>query len=306
MRTLVAVRKAGTFTTAARALGISASLVSRHVAQLEREVGVALVDRTPHGVQLTAAGQEYVTLASRVLQEIEDEDAAIRKLRERAEGTLNVASPKWIGNLDLGDAIVDFALEHPRIEVRYEVGRMSEKKYNFLDSGIDIALHTKYLRNSSLQVTKVAEASYVLCASPSYLAGRPALTHPRDLFDHMCLVHSDHQVWTLGRGRSAEHMKVSHPVFASNAYPVLQKAAVRGLGIALLPLQPIQDDIRSGTLVTLLPSYEPPDRALFAVYARSEPMLAKIDTFLTFVTSWLAARSARMTRGPRRDSLARS
>jgi DNA-binding transcriptional LysR family regulator len=286
MRTLVAVARVKSFNGAARTLGISGSLVSRHIAHLEKDVGIRLVNRTARSVTLTEAGERYTAFATRILSDIAEEDAELAGLRERAEGTLNVVSPKWIGSLDLGEAIAQFAIDHPLITVRFEVGGMSERVHNFIDSGFDVAFHTKHLRDSSVKVKKIADLKFVLCASPAYLARRPALTGPRDLGDHNCLVHVNDPVWHFRYASRSEHVKVPHPVFSSNTYLVLQKAALRGLGIALLPLRPIYREVLEGQLRVLLPEHTVPDRPLFAVYAPGRQPVRKVKVFLDFIQSW--------------------
>lgn len=286
MRTLVAVARVKSFNGAARSLGISGSLVSRHIAHLEKEVGVRLVNRTARNVTLTEAGERYTEFSTRILSEIADEDSALAGIRERAEGTLNVISPKWIGSLDLGEAIAQFAMDHPLINVRFEVGGMSDRMYKFIDSGFDVAFHTKNLRDSSVKVKKISDLKFVLCASPAYLSRRPEIEGPRDLADHNCLVHVNDPVWHFKFGGRSEHVKVSHPVFISNTYLVLTKAALDGLGIALLPLRPIYNDVLAGKLRVLLPEHTVPDRPLFAVYPPGRPPLRKVKVFLDFIQAW--------------------
>lgn len=298
MRTLVTVAKVKSFNGAARSLGISGSLVSRHIAHLEQEVGVRLVNRTARSVTLTEAGERYTAFASRILAEIAEEDATLTGMRERAEGTLNIISPKWIGSLDLGEAIAEFAIQHPLINVRFEVGGMSDRTYNFLDSGFDVAFHTKNLRDSSVKVKKIADLKFVLCASPDYLAGRPPLLTPRDLADHNCLVHQNDPVWHFKHGSKSEHVKVAHPVFTSNTYLVLQKAAIGGLGIALLPLRPIYRDVLEGRLQVLFPEHTVPDRPLFAVYAPGKAPVRKVKVFLDFTQAWFKEHPMLEAPGP--------
>jgi DNA-binding transcriptional LysR family regulator len=289
MRTLVAVAKVKSFNGAARSLGISGSLVSRHIAHLEKEVGVRLVNRTARSVTLTEAGERYTAFATRILNDIAEEDAALADLRERAEGTLSVISPKWIGSLDLGEAVAQFAFDHPLINVRFDVGGMSDRTYNFIESGFDVAFHTKNLRDSAVRVRKIADLKFVLCASPAYLARRPELISARDLADHNCLVHVNDPVWHLKYGARSEHVKVA-PGFTANTYLVLQKAALRGLGIALLPLRPIYRDVLEGRLHVLLPDHVPPDRPLFAVYPPGRQPLRKVKVFLDFIQGWFRER----------------
>jgi DNA-binding transcriptional LysR family regulator len=147
MKSFVSVVRHESFAGAARALGISRALVSRHIADLELQIGIRLVNRTTRSVSATEAGKKYLQFAQRILTEIAEEDASMVAMRENAEGELSVVSPKWIGSLDLGDAVAAFASEHPKIHVRLELGGLSERTYDFIEEGYDIAFHTKNLRD---------------------------------------------------------------------------------------------------------------------------------------------------------------
>ncbi|MBL7497556.1 LysR family transcriptional regulator [Frankia sp. CNm7] len=286
MRSFVQVGEEGSFSRAARRLGISGSLVSRHVAELEKQLDIRLVNRTARAVTLTAAGRRYHDFADRMLHELDAEEAALRGMRERAEGPLAVICPKWIGNLDLGEAIADFAVDHPKIHVRFEVGGMSDRAFDFLDQGYDVAFHTRDLRDSTMLIRKLADIDFVLCASPDYLGARPPLKEPNQLSEHDCLVHLNDPIWHLrGNGREV-HSKVLTAVYSSNSYLTLRKAAVRGRGLALMPIRTVAADLAGGQLERALPDYRGPERSLYAVHSPGAHTLRRVRVFLDYITTW--------------------
>ncbi|MFJ8504174.1 LysR family transcriptional regulator [Streptomyces avermitilis] len=288
MRSFVTVATIGSFSGAAKVLSSSGSLVSRHVAELERQIGVRLVNRTARSVSLTEPGTRYAEFAARILEEIEAEDSNIAHLHDRAEGALNIICPKWIGSLDLGDAIAAFSAAHPKILVRFELGGMSDRTYDFLDSGFDVAFHTRDLRDSSVRLKKIASLPFVLCASAEYIKRRGPVAHPNDLAAHDCLVHVNDPVWRIGHGHASTLHKIRNVAFSSNSYIALQKAAVHGRGIALLPQRPAYDDLVSGALQVLLPELAVPDRPLYAIYGPGQDSPRKITVFLDFLTEWFS------------------
>ena len=289
MRSFVTVAKVGSFSGAAKQLGTSGSLISRHVADLEKQLGVRLVNRTARSVSLTEPGLRYSEFANRILDEIDDEDAKIAQLHDRPEGPLSIICPKWIGSLDLGDAIAAFSVAHPKIAVRFELGGMSDRTYDFLDSGFDIAFHTRDLRDSSVRLKRVASLPFVLCASARYIERNGLLTDPNDLSDHDCLVHTNDPVWRIGHGHESTLHKIRNVAFSSNSYIALQKAAVHGRGIALLPVRPAYDDLMNGTLKVLLPELPIPSRSLYAIYGPAAQAPRKVEVFLSFLTEWFSA-----------------
>nr|WP_230203253.1 LysR family transcriptional regulator [Parafrankia discariae] len=286
MRSFVRVAEEGSFSRAARRLNLSGSLVSRHVAELEKQLDIRLVNRTARAVTLTAAGHRYRDFADRMLHELDAEDAALRGLRERAEGPLAVICPKWIGNLDLGEAIADFAVDHPKIHVRFEVGGMSDRTFDFLDQGYDVAFHTRDLRDSTMLIRKLADIEFVLCAAPGYLAASPPLKDPRQLAEHDCLVHINDPIWHLHGVGQEVHFRVPTAVYSSNSYMTLRKAAVRGRGLALMPVRTVSADIQEGLLERALQDYSGPARSLYAVHSPGAHTLRKVRVFLDYITAW--------------------
>ena len=286
MRSFVGVTKSRSFSQAARQLGISGSLVSRHVAELERALGVHLVNRTARTISLTEAGNRYAEFAARIIDEIDREEAQLRGLRDKAEGQLAVISPKWIGSNDVGDAIVAFSAKYPKIHIRFEVGGMSERSYEFLDQGFDVAFHTRHVRDCNLMLRKIADLKFSLCAAPSYLhrAGQPKQVN--DLSEHDCLVNTNDPIWHLVQDGHDVHLKVAEPVYSSNSYQTLRKAAIAGRGVALLPIRLVADDLADGTLVDVIADVDVPDRPLYALHSPGTQTTARVRLFLDFVSDW--------------------
>jgi DNA-binding transcriptional LysR family regulator len=291
MRSFVGVTKSRSFSQAARALGISGSLVSRHVADLERDVGVRLVNRTARTISLTEAGTHYAEFAARIIDEIDNEEVLLRGLRDKPEGPLAIISPKWIGSNDVGDAIVAFSGQYPKIQIRFEVGGMSERAYDFLDQGFDVAFHTRHVRDSNLMLRKIADLQFAMCASPSYLhrAGEPL--HVNDLSVNDCLVNTNDPIWHVRYAGHDVHLKVNNLVYSSNSYVTLRKAALAGRGIALLPTRLVGDELADGSLVRVVPRCEVPDRPLYALHTPGGQTLARVRLFLDFVADWFRRES---------------
>jgi DNA-binding transcriptional LysR family regulator len=292
MRSFVGVTKSRSFSQAARTLGISGSLVSRHVAELERSLGVHLVNRTARTISLTEAGARYAEFATRIVEEIDREEAQLRGLRDKPEGSLSIIGPKWIGSDDVGDAIVAFATRYPKIHIRFEVGGMSERSYEFLDQGFDVAFHTRHVRDCNLMLRKIADLTFSLCAAPSYLhrAGQPASA--AELSDHDCLVNTNDPIWHLNQDGNELHLKMSEPVYSSNSYVTLRKAAIAGRGVAVLPMRLVGDELADGTLVTVLPDCAVPDRPLYALHSPGTQTTARVRLFLDFVADWFRKQAA--------------
>ncbi|WP_156760832.1 LysR family transcriptional regulator [Microbacterium karelineae] len=290
MRTFVSVARSATFAGAATDLSISPSLVSRHVADLEKQVGARLVNRTPRSVSLTAAGAEYADFAERILEEIEEIDSRLTNDQGAAEGQLSIFSPKWVGNLDLGYAMGEFIREHPRIRVKFELGVPSDRVYDFLDRGFDVAFHARAPRDSRVKVRRITDLPFMLAASPAYLGehGTPATIH--DLADHRLILHTSDSVWRLGREPHTTQFKVHTPAARTNAYLQVEQFVEEGCGIGLVPRGPAREALEDGRVVEVLPEHPVPSRSLYAVHGPGGETPERVKVFLDFITDWFRRR----------------
>lgn len=285
MTTFSQVVKKSSFTVAARSLGISRALVSRHISDLETSLGVRLLNRTTRAVNLTEAGQSYYDFCARVLDEIAAVESTIFGRNQEAEGTLSVIVPKWIGTLDIADAVTTFSLEYPKIHVSIQLGGLSQRTYDFIERGFDVALQTRDIPDSQVKVKKVASLHYAMVASPAFLEANGPITDPKQLEEIPCVVQTSDPVWRVYHQGHQLAIKVNQ-FFASNAYLVLQKAALKNLGVAMLPRRIVGDEIRRGTLIELMPDVLIPERPLYAVFSPGETTPKKVRCFIDFLTNW--------------------
>ncbi|MEV6483644.1 LysR family transcriptional regulator [Streptomyces sp. NPDC051576] len=290
MRSFVGVTKALSFRQAGRELGISGSLVSRHVAELERKLGVRLVNRTTRAISLTPAGVRYAQFAKRIIEEIDHEQAALGDMHDKLEGPLAIMGPKWVGSKDVVDAVIEFSARYPEIHIRFEVNGLSERAYDFLEHGFDVAFHTgdvtfptRHVRNQNVVLRKIADLDFRLCASPGYLRRKGQPAEVTDLTDHDCLVNTNYQIWHLRHDGHDVHLKISDPVYSANSYLSLRKAALADRGIALLPVGQIKDDLADGSLVRVLPGTEVPERLLYALRLPDDQSPARVRLFVDFL-----------------------
>jgi DNA-binding transcriptional LysR family regulator len=292
MESFVRVVRAGSFTIAANQLGLSRALVSRHVGELEARLGVRLLNRTTRSLNPTEEGSSYLGFCEQVFRDIETSERALAHARTEPAGTLKVAVPKSFGQVHMADAVVDFAKVQPRLHVTLILEDVSfRRSYDFVERGLDLAVRISSLRNASVIEEPLGSIDWVVCASPDYLtrAGRPArLT---DLATHACLLHvhvvANDRLWRF-EGPKGELTVKANPVFSSNSALALRKAAVAGLGIALVPRYSVAEDLASGALVPLLPRYRVAARPLLAAYPRTTTVPQKVRVFVDFLRDWCA------------------
>ena len=293
MESFVRVVRAGSFTVAARQLGLSRAIVSRHIAGLEARLGVRLLKRSTRSLSMTEEGAAYLEFCDRLFGDIDSSERAIARAREEPAGTLRVLAPKSFGTVHLSDAVVAFARAQPRLQVSLTLENAPYRGSYFAERGLDVVLCFTPVRGTGVVQREIAMMDWTVCASPDYLsrAGRPQ--SPGDLAAHACVVHTDvmpnDNVWRFEGTKGSAAVKV-RGVFFSNSAAALAKAAVSGLGIALLPHYAVAEGLASGALMRVLPRYRVAPRPLLAVYMqeRSEPL--KIRAFVDFMQNWIAER----------------
>ncbi|WP_439369972.1 LysR substrate-binding domain-containing protein [Bradyrhizobium sp. DASA03120] len=286
------VAATGSLSGAARAMGLSQTMVTKHVASLETRLGTKLFHRTTRRLSITEAGRSYLEAAERILADMEAADAAIALERVEPRGLLRVNVPVVFGTRQIAPAIAEFSAAHP--EVTVELG-LNDRLVDLAEEGWDLAIRIGSLRDSSMVARKLAPNRLVVCAAPSYLASHGTPRTVADLAGHNCLGYTLSQQasaaeWLFG-AEGEIRVQVSGTLRANNG-DALRAATLAGLGLARQPTFIIADDLRSRALVALpLDQPEIQTSAVHAVYLPDRRPPAKVRAFIDF----LAARFAPVT-----------
>jgi DNA-binding transcriptional LysR family regulator len=273
------VVEAGSFTGAARQLGIPKTTVSRRVGELEREVGVRLLQRTTRSLSLTDAGRLYYQESSRALRAIEDANLRLADVRAEPAGTIRVSAPVGFGNDLLADAVLDFLAAYPKAKVEL---RLTDDKLNLVEEGIDLAFRSGALTDSTLVARKLGTTRKILCGSPDYLDRRGAPVVTADLASHDCII-AGHAIagarWEIEGPQGTETISVGGRI-AVNTMQLVLRAAVAGYGIALLPHGLAVVAIAKGRLRRVLDQYAASVGGLYAVYPSSRHLSPAVKAFI--------------------------
>lgn len=284
MTTFMKVVKYANFTTAAEDLGISRTLVSRHVADLEAHLGIRLLNRTTRSVTPTEAGLRYSELCGRVLGEIRSGEEEITAIKNEVEGEISILCPIWIGSFGISLATAEFCSLNPKVSVKIHFAEPSANPHEFLAMGYDVCIQPNTLRDSSIMVKKIGKIDHVLSASPAYLerAGTPQAVN--DLAGHECLVKTTDTSWAF---ENDERITLHLPAkFSSNSVFALREAAVAGLGIAMLPKGIIQGSLEEGSLEHVLPHYPLASRPLYVAFPPGGDAPRKTRALISFLADW--------------------
>lgn len=230
--TFVAVADAGSISAAGRLLGLSKSVVSERLSELERLLGGRLVHRTTRRLTLTEDGQAFLERARRIVHDSEEAAAEMAARRGQLAGRLRISGPATFGALHLGPALYPFLAEHPGIELALE---LDDRFVDPAGEGFDAVIRHGAVQDSWLVATHLAPSRRLLVAAPSYLAAHGAPGSLAELEAHRGVLYTNRaQDW---RFQGPEGPAAVHPrsVLRVNHGLVMRDAAIAGLGISLLP-----------------------------------------------------------------------
>ncbi|MBB4210520.1 DNA-binding transcriptional LysR family regulator [Rhodothalassium salexigens DSM 2132] len=285
IRVFLRVADVAGFTEAARRLGVSKSAVSKQVTALEDHLGVKLVHRTTRQVRLTDEGRAYAERCRRLLDDLDEADAAVRSLRAAPRGRLRVNAALTFGTLHVAPALAAFCRAYPEVVVDLD---LSDRFVDIVDEGYDLAIRIGALTDMGMIARQLAPARLAVVAAPDYLDARGMPAGPEALTDHACLLYKGRRgaaEWTLETADDPPRrsvVRVAGPLVANNG-DVIRCAARDGLGLALMPTFAIADDLAAGRLVPALPGWAPPPAVVQAVYPPTRHLSAKVRAFIDFL-----------------------
>jgi DNA-binding transcriptional LysR family regulator len=291
MHTLVAAVDAGSLSAASRALNTPLPTVSRRVSDLEAHLGAQLLVRTSRRLILTEAGEAFVAVARRLLDELQDAERAASGEYRAPRGELLVTAPIMFGKLHVAPIIHGFLGAYPEVSVRL---LLADQVIDLVETHVDVAVRIGRLPDSDLMARQVGHVRWVICASPGYLArrGEPAL--PEALTDHDCIAFEGLQsirTWTIGSGAAAQSIAI-RPRFSVNTADAVIEAAAAGLGIARVMSYQAANAIAEGRVATILRGFPTDPIPVSLVHQSQRVQPLKRRAFLDFVVPRLTGMLA--------------
>ena len=270
---------AGSFSAASRELNQSPSAVSKQIANLEDRVGVRLLVRSKHGVNLTDDGQAFYERCAEIRHSIARAEEMVLSFGDHPKGSLKVAATVAFGKAQVLPILPAFMARHPDLQIAVE---FTDRKLDFSQDQIDVALQfTEQIEDQSLVARKIAHNRRVICASPDYLARHGTPTIPENLQRHNCLQLSNVSRFNDWGFHEVEARGLSlRGNFEANSADGLYHATLAGLGVARLSTYLISDDLERGRLIRLLPDYEDNGSDIYAVYSVRRNLPPKTRVFI--------------------------
>nr|WP_319387157.1 LysR family transcriptional regulator [uncultured Roseibium sp.] len=270
----------GSFSAAAKHLGVSQPAISQQIRGLEDQLGTRLLNRTTRQLQLTEAGERYYAYARDILDRLVEADRSIQSDETQMSGPLSIGLPLGFAESVLSDFLIRFKKEHPCLLLDIS---LSDQFVDVIQERLDVAIRMGEIRDERLIVRRLGVAQRCLVASPEYLDRKGRPRHPAELPEHDYLLYKNIStgdrvpfISTLGEKLS---IKINPAMIVNNS-STLRQAALAGLGISIANRWLIEPYLASGELELVLPEWQYPPHPIHAVYPSNRFIPIKVRRFV--------------------------
>ena len=287
LESFVAVVDGQGFARAGDRLGMAKSMVSRRVSELEKRLGVQLLQRTTRRQSLTEAGEQFYQRAQRVLADLSEAEQFVADAHCRISGKIKLAAPMGLGVDLLSEPVCQFMAAHAEIKIDID---LNDRQVDLIEENIDLAIRIGDLEDSSLVARKLASVEFVVCASPKYLAVHGEPQHPAELSDHEVLVYSNVAVgrqWYFHPQGKRIAPRMNYRLSANNG-DFLARMATLNMAIVGGPVAFMQGYIERGQLVPILTGYPRPQTSMYAIYPPGRLVSKRVKLLSDFLHDYFS------------------
>lgn len=281
------VVETGSFTEAARRLGLSKASVSREVAGLERRLGAQLLRRTTRSMSLTEVGQVFYAGCRRMAEEAEQAERSVGELQAEPRGELRFAASVSFGQIQIAPRLPAFLARHPKLRIRMD---LTDRMVDLVREKLDLSIRISgRLADATLIQRRLCPIRFVVCAAPGYLRRHGLPRDPAALARHNCLGGAAIP-WRMML-RNERGIRLHGDLEVDNG-EALRRVALEGHGIVCLPTYLVGDDLGSGRLVQVLPGRLELEASAFAVYPQSRHASPKVRALIDHLAEALGPEPA--------------
>jgi DNA-binding transcriptional LysR family regulator len=264
------------FTAAALQLGVTSSAVGKSVSRLEKRLGVKLLHRTTRKLSLTSEGDAYLATCLRVMEDLQETEGFLATGLVEPRGRVRIDLPAAFGRRYIAPMLIELSRRYPQLDLAIT---FAERTVDMIAEGIDLVVRIGDLKDDpDLIARRLGEQHLVICASPDYLTGRPPINDRTDLLGHDCIVgwrKGRRATWLLkgGSGLQNQEIRVRHELGDGD---LLLRAVLDGCGLCQVPTWLVDEQLRSGELVTVLDQYAGVRMPINVIWPRTSYIQRKV------------------------------
>lgn len=273
------VVEAGSFSAAARQLGMSKAYVSQQISQLEGRMGVRLLQRTTRKLSLTEAGEVYFRYAQEVARQLSEGEERVRDFQESPKGRIRASLVDGgLGEWYLAPVLARFAAQNPGVELDLD---LSSRLVDLVEEGFDFAIRVGHLADSSLIARKLTSFRFGLYASPQYLEREGVISTPEQLRDHNCLTGATAR-WAFSQGGRTVEIKPQGALHIKSGQALIS-AAAEGLGVVRTASFYADKVLAAGNVVEVLPDWTREKTPVWIVYPSGRNLPRRVSCAINFL-----------------------
>lgn len=304
-KVFVTIVERGSMVSAANALDMSRSMVTRYLSEMEEWSGARLLHRSTRSLSLTPAGEQVLDYCHRLLELANEVPAVSHAAVAIPRGLLRISCSQFLAHQILAPVVQQYLAIYPQASVNFHV---SSQTVDLVAERIDLAIRITNELDPNLIARRLGECESVVCAAPSYLAARAAVLHPEDLTQHNCLTYSyfGDVMWRFYQTdvvakqaqalnsdpKSNQGQAFNVPVngnFSANDSMVVLNATLAGEGIAMQPVWAAKPYLDSGQLVPLLTEFKPQSLGVYGVYQSRKHMQPALRVMMDMLVVYFAS-----------------
>jgi DNA-binding transcriptional LysR family regulator len=288
LKTVVAVVETSSFTAASERLGISKALVSKYVGEVESKLGIRLFNRTTRQLALTDAGRRYYQQSVTLLEQYTALVDNVTGEQTKPRGLLRISAPVTFGEMKLSPLLPMFLTLYPDLQVELV---LTNSAIDMLEEGVDVRLRIGGVDDSNMIARHLKTFPLVLCASAAYIDKKGLPKAPQDIVEHQCVIDSNFRIGKQWPFISPDGQSVTVDVqskISVNSPQAVREVAIAGGGIAMTPDFIVEDAIRDGKLIPILPEYTTLEFGLYAIYPHRKYVAKKVRCFIDFALAEFA------------------
>ncbi len=281
-RIFLRIAETGSFSAVARELGATQPAVSRQIAALEAHLGARLFQRSTRSLTLTEDGRDLMSHARAVVEAVEETEATIGRRRSSPGGMVRLGCPGVFGRLYVAPRLHLLLARYPEMSVDLS---MTDNVVDMVQDGLDLSIRVGEVTDASLVARRIGSTTAIAVASEAYLAERGEPLHPQELTQHECILFTrvpTPELWNFVGPEGHLAVPVSGRL-RSNGIEAVIEAAMSGVGVALVPLWMMRDDMLGTRLRQILQAWRPPRRPISVVYPSKRFLAPRTRAVIDFL-----------------------